>query len=70
MEIMGGPCSNIFRKKNILIRIVELSKANNETVSQEIIKLISEVHQGNIDFSKLCLILYNAAPCAMKAENT
>ncbi|KAG0436618.1 hypothetical protein DMUE_4128 [Dictyocoela muelleri] len=37
LNIMGSVCSQAYREKTYLIRTVELSKTNSETVSQEIL---------------------------------
>lgn len=70
LNIMGGICSEDMREETYLLRTVELIKTNNKTVSQEIIDLMSNLYNGTIDFTKLYLILSDAAPYAVKAVTT
>ena len=63
LNIMGGKCSKHARQKTYLLRTVELTKTNNITVSQEIIKIISDLHCGQIDFSRLRFFFRRSTLC-------
>ncbi|KAG0438998.1 hypothetical protein DMUE_2736 [Dictyocoela muelleri] len=67
LNIMSGLCNKNKREKTYLVRTVELSRTNNEIISQEIINLMSELYDGKIAFEKLCLLLSDGAPYAVKA---
>ncbi|KAG0440463.1 hypothetical protein DMUE_1731 [Dictyocoela muelleri] len=69
LNILGGICSKSSRSKSYLIRTVELSKTNSEAVSREIIDLMVELYDGKINYTKLRLIVSDAAPYAVKAVN-
>ncbi|KAG0437748.1 hypothetical protein DMUE_3509 [Dictyocoela muelleri] len=67
---MGGLCSNKSRIRVYLVRTAELSKTNADKVSQEIIKFMAGLYNGEIMFDKLRLILSDGAPYAVKASKT
>ncbi|KAG0442183.1 hypothetical protein DMUE_0472 [Dictyocoela muelleri] len=62
-------CSNSSRETVYLIRTIELSKTNSDTVGQEIINTMIELYGGSINYDKLHLIISDAAPYAIKAVN-
>ncbi|KAG0437804.1 hypothetical protein DMUE_3472 [Dictyocoela muelleri] len=69
LNILGGIFSKSSRSKSYLIRTVELSKTNSETVSREIFNLMVEMYDGKINYTKFRLIVSDAEPYAVKAVN-
>lgn len=67
LNILGGFCDKKIKSLPYLLRSVELARTNSDTVSQEIIKLMIDLNGGNLDFTKLRLIVSDAAPYAVKA---
>lgn len=67
LNILSGVCSKTSRGQAYLIRTVELSRTNSETVNREIVDLMVELYEGKINYNKLCLIVSDAAPYAVKA---
>ncbi|KAG0442596.1 hypothetical protein DMUE_0158 [Dictyocoela muelleri] len=67
LNILAGVCCKSSRSQTYLVRTVELSKTNSETVGQEIIDLMVELYEGSISYDKLRLIVSDAAPYEVKA---
>ncbi|KAG0430765.1 hypothetical protein DMUE_5633 [Dictyocoela muelleri] len=67
LNIMSGVCGRSSRENTYLIRTVELTKTNSETIGQEIINVMSEIYDGKIEFNRLRLVLSDGASYALKA---
>jgi hypothetical protein len=66
LHVMTGECCKEDRKRAVLFKSIELEKTNAININQVIINFLIKLHDGNINYDRIKMIVSDQVPYAIK----